>query len=134
MTEFRVPAIAVPAVVLVLGGLALLLTLPPAASLVTGVVVAGAAVAGAWSARWLGLGPDGTTAAVRAAAVALVVVGGPILAAVQLGARSVPLLMAAGAVAVLAAPLLPGLLGADVTDRRRPDPGTSPGNCGATSR
>ncbi|MBP2367279.1 hypothetical protein [Pseudonocardia parietis] len=111
MSENRYP---VAATVVAVTALLIAATLPFTVAL----VLAGLAVAGSWLAvavvHPLDLPLSPGTAAVRAAAVVLLVIGGPIVAAAELGLRAVPLLMALGAVTILALPLLPGLWGRDV--------------------
>lgn len=113
MSENRYP---VAATVLVVAALLIVTTLPFSVTL----LLAGLAAGGSWLAAAavypLELPLSPRTAAVRAAAVALVVIGGPIVAAAELGLRAVPLVMALSAVTILAAPLIPGLWGRD-TDR-----------------
>lgn len=104
MSENRYP---VAATVVAVTALLIVATLP----LTVTLLLAGLAAAGSWLAAAavhpLDLSLSPRSAAVRAAAVLLLVIGGPIVAAAELGARAVPLLGAAGAVLLLALPLVP---------------------------
>lgn len=110
----------VAAVVLTVAGLTVLATLPATVSALLALLALTSALAAARAVRPLRLPLTARTAALRTAATVLVVIGGPIVAAVQLGIRAVPLMMVVAAVMVLAAPTIPALWGGARRDREVP--------------